>query len=128
VTYALKFIGGNAVAAEARLSKALYDVFKPDAGWLVKRDLFWRVKFQFSTYEHVVYGERWASWEDVQDGVKTLADKPVDVVQNIDNGAYYYVANKEAAHVVRGRLFIPRQHLSAGKYEKPEGLPALQLA
>ena len=118
-TYGFAVEGGDAWEAEHRLAKHFYDKFSK----VEYKNLVWRRKPEFLTEEIFEFGETWATREEVEDGIKSLADKPADVEEDFNMGSYRYVTRRYPLHRMTMRLVFTDQQDRLDFIARTEGEP-----
>ena len=118
-TYGFAVEGGDAWEAEHRLAKHFYDKFSK----VEYKNLVWRRKPEFSTEEIFEFGETWATREEVEDGIKSLAYKPADVEEDFNMGSYRYVTRRYPLHRMTMRLVFTDQQDRLDFIARTEGEP-----
>lgn len=125
-TFAYGIEGGTPEAAEAQLAEYFYNAFLPYAEGSPL--LYWRLEPQFTSNPVNKWGDAWATPEEVEDGLKLLADKPANVEYHFDSGDYRYVTERVQLHTMRMRLAIPkRAREELQRMAKSDGAPVTRI-
>ena len=94
----------SGVAQEEALVREMYAEFLPISLLAIDKTLFWRRKPEFKQEEVQVFGETYATREDVQDNLLAL---PSDAVEDIETGTWRQDCGKELLSKLTMRLVIP---------------------